>query len=223
MERAVASRVVSSPAPEAPKEETTQKYEMTPDADFDLANSTGAKDLPFHKEAQDNTQKLVDYIQEKMEYFNNKLTFTNAGANPPTPYEIEIALSTWLQTSFSINSMYEFAQTDADNAEAEYRQYFQISKHDVRNTFNKPGMKTTEKLPADGIEAATYSIHRNDIAKLEAKMIELKREASFLKSMQKSWSDYLWVLRTLQAMSNAEIQGSRYTPDLRRGDETDLM
>ena len=223
MERTVASRVVATtPAPKT-SQEVIQNIESTVDDDFDLANSTKAKDLPFHQESLDSTQKLVEYIQEKMEYFNNKLTFANAGANPPTPYEIEVALATWPQTSFSINSMYEFAQTDADNAAAELEQYLQIMKHDVRTTFNKPGMKSTEKLPADGIEAATYSIHRNDIAKLEAKVIELKREASFLKSMQKTWSDYLWVLRTLQAMASDEIRGTKYAPDLRRGDETDLM
>lgn len=223
MERTVATRVVSTPpVEEKPIEQTTPKYEMTPDEDFDVLNDTGAKNLPFRQESEDATQRLVKYIEEKMEYFNNKLTFADAGANPPTPYEIEIALSTWLQTSFSINSMYEFAQAEADNAEAEYRQYFNIQKFDVRNQFNKAGMKSTEKLPAEGIESATYSIHRNDIARLEAKIVELKREASFLKSMQKSWDNYLWVLRTLQSMANVEMQGTRYTPDLRRGDETDI-
>ena len=51
----------------------------------------------------------------------------------------------------------------------------------------------------------------------------MRREASYLKSMQKTWSDYLWVLRSLKDMSTAEMNGMRFTPDLRRGDEQDLM
>lgn len=184
---------------------------------------TDVENLPFHQDSEDATQKLANYINEKMEYFNNKLTFADAGMNPPTPYEIEMAFATWMQTSFSINSMYEFAQADADNAEAEYRQYFNIKKSEVRKQYNKIDMKKASWLSATEIEATVYSIYKNDISKLEANVVELKRKASFLKSMQKTWSDYLWVLRSLKDMSIAEMNGARYTPDLKRGDETDEL
>lgn len=228
-ERHVASRQIDT--------ETTPKYQMVDDDtfkdvvdptsqsfdDIEHLNDTGAKDLPFRIESDDATQRLVSYIEEKMEYFENKLTFYAAGMNPPTPYEIQVALSTWVQTSFSINAMYEFAQTDADNAEAELRQYINIKKSEVRTKYNKIDMKKASWLSATEIEATVYSVYRNDIAKLEAKVVELRREASYLKNMQKTWSDYLWVLRTLKDMSIAEMNGMKVTPDLRRGDETDLM
>lgn len=191
--------------------------------DLDVLDNNEAKNLPLRKESDDATKRLVAYIEEKMEYFDNKLTFAAAGINPPTPYEIQQAFSTWTQTSFSLNSMYEFAQTDADNAEAELKHFLQIKKSEVRKQYNKIDMKKSAWLSSTEIEATVYSIYRNDIAKLEAKSIELRREASYLNSMKKSWSDYLWVLRSLKEMSIAEMQGMKYTPDLRRGDETDLM
>lgn len=193
------------------------------EADFDALDDNEAKTLPFRGESDDATKRLVAYIEDKMEYFDNKLTFAAAGINPPTPFEIQQAFSTWTQTSFSLNSMYEFAQTDADNAEAELKHFIQIKKSEVRKQYNKIDMKKSAWLSSTEIEATVYSIYRNDIAKLEAKMIELKREASYLNAMKKTWSDYLWVLRSLKDMSVAEMQGMKYTPDLRRGDETDLM
>lgn len=205
-----------------PAEKATTKNSYDED-DFDVLNNNEAKNLPFRQESDDATKRLVAYIEEKMEYFDNKLTFAAAGINPPTPYEIQQAFSTWTQTSFSLNSMYEFAQTDADNAEAELKHFIQIKKSEVRKQYNKIDMKKSAWLSSTEIEATVYSIYRNDIAKLEAKMIELRREASYLNAMKKSWSDYLWVLRSLKDMSVAEMQGMRYTPDLRRGDETDLM
>ena len=239
-ERQIASRQVTTET-EVTKEVTKTKYQMTSDeaftgiveskpstepvedVDMEYLNDTAAKDLPFRQESEDATQRLVNYIEEKMEYFNNKLTFAVAGMNPPTPYEIQMAFSTWVQTSFSINSMYEFAQTDADNAEAELDKFIKIKKSEVRAKYNKIDAKKSSWLSATDIEATVHSVYRNDIAKLEAKAIELRREASYLKSMQKTCSDYLWVLRSLKDMSTAEMNGMRFTPDLRRGDEQDLM
>ena len=240
-ERQVASRQIPTTTTINEAENTAQtKYQMTSDEDFagvsdkssnetkedydlDYLNDTGAKDLPFRLESEDSTQKLVNYIEEKMKYFNNKLTFASAGINPPTPYEIQMAFSTWVQTSFSINAMYEFAQTDADNAEAELDQYIKIKKSEVRTKYNKIDAKKSSWLSATDIEATVHSVYKNDIAKLEAKAIELRREASYLKGMQKTWENYLWVLRSLKDMSMAEMNGMRFTPDLRRGDEHDLM
>ena len=48
-------------------------------------------------------------------------------------------------------------------------------------------------------------------------------ETAYLNSMKKTWSDYLWVLKSLKDMSLAEMSGMKFTPDLKRGDETDLM
>lgn len=239
-ERQIASRQITTET-EVTNEVITTKYQMTSDeaftgivdskqptepveyVDMEYLNDTAAKDLPFRPESEDATQRLVNYIEEKMEYFNNKLTFASAGMNPPTPYEIQMAFSTWVQTSFSINSMYEFAQTDADNAEAELDKFIKIKKSEVRAKYNKIDAKKSSWLSATDIEATVHSVYRNDIAKLEAKAIELRREASYLKSMQKTWSDYLWVLRSLKDMSIAEMNGMKFTPDLRRGDELDLM
>ena len=190
-------------------------------SDIEHLNDNGAKDLPFRTDSEDTTQRLVNYIEEKMEYFNNRLTFYAAGINPPTPYEIEMALSTWVQTSMSINAMYEFAQTDADNAEAELRQYMNIKKSEVRMKYNKIDAKKASWLSATEIEATVYSVYRNDISKLESKCIELRREASYLNNIRKTWSDYLWVLRSLKDMSVAEMNGMKVTPDLKRGDEID--
>lgn len=226
-------RQIHSPNIEQPKTEIKEpsintvveqpNVESNAENDFISLDNNGAKDLPFRQESEDATQRLVNYIEKQMEYFNNKLTFAVAANNPPNPYEIEIALSQWIQTSFSINSMYELAQTDADNAEAELRQYFNIKKAEVRTKFNRIDLKKASWLSATEIEATVYSVYKQDIAKLEAKVVELKREASFLKNMQKSWSDYLWVLRSLKDMSVAEFNGMKVTPDLRRGDEIDLM
>jgi hypothetical protein len=107
--------------------------------------------------------------------------------------------------------------------EAELDKFIKIKKSEVRTKYNKIDAKKSSWLSATDIEATVHSVYRNDIAKLEAKAIELRREASYLKSMQKTWSDYLWVLRSLKDMSIAEMNGMKFTPDLRRGDELDLM
>lgn len=206
-----------------PKIET--KYEETPDEDFNLGvdDSNAVNELPFRRESNDEVEKLAKFISEKVEYFNNRITFAAAGINPPTPYEIEIALASWVQTSFSLNSMYEFAQADADNAEAELKHFINIKKAETRTRFNKIDMKKASWLSSTEIEATVYSVYRKDLAILESRVIELKREASYLNSMKKTWSDYLWVLRTLKDMAVAEMNGMKVTPDLRRGDEEDLM
>lgn len=198
--------------------DSTEKFD-----ELEYLDNTSAKDLPFRDESEDEVERLTKYISQQVEYFNNKITFAAASINPPTPYEIEMAFSTWVQTSFSLNSMYEFTQNDADNAEAELKHFINIKKSELRSHFNTINAKKAAWLSATEIEAAVYSKYRNDIAKLETKVIELRREASYLNSMKKTWSDYLWVLKSLKDMSLAEMSGMKFTPDLRRGDETDLM
>lgn len=180
-----------------------------------------AKEEIFSTDIDQSSEKagdeLIAYVEKHIAMMNNKLLFN--GNREPSLYELDMALSTYEQTLFSVTALYEQAKFDADIAKAKYDEWYNNKYMEIRNKYNTKDVKNAQWLSSKEIDATLFTVYKSEAAALRSNIILCEGKRSTAERLCKAWEQYLWVLNTLSKNSQAQYNASGNSVDLRRGDE----
>lgn len=219
MERQIQPRVI--PSREVVHEEVKeaiQQYESSTLTNEEVENKE-IDSLIYSKVSLESDDAFFEWLKEQMDYMESKLMLVQDYL--PSVYEIDYAMMRWPSVSDHLTTIIGGAERAYENATKRRDAFYNCKYMEVRNTYNTLDTKKAMWLSATEISATVYSKYQSEFAILDTDIVDSKTKLSTAKNMQKTWDNYLTILKAIEYRAKSEMQGNMSAPDLKRGDELD--
>lgn len=168
----------------------------------DLENQYGDQVKLLHSAFEDSTEKLIEFVAKQTEYMESKLLFDG---RTPSFGELQIAQLQYEGVALGLNTLYQMATNEMDEAVEAYNTWFYTKCAEVREKVNPPTLPASKWYSAKEIEYMVYRDYAKERSILFAAMTEKKREHSTLERMTKMWESYSYALRELRELAKLEV------------------